>query len=204
MGDTKDVKALPESELQQIKTEAVAAALPYIDAAQKAYNALKTFTTELDTKYHPRLQKSLLDELELQKEIGNLKKYLSEGESYESRKEKIQKAKPGEFNRDISSWLTEGELKKRDELNGVAYDTQKPIEDAVGKILIKHGLEYNPVNGNPADESNPAESLKRSDNNVFRNTLISNLISPITTTEPKQGPGNTPAPKPTRDVKVGK
>jgi hypothetical protein len=212
MVDTKDVKQLSPTEREQIKTEAVAKAVPHVDQAQKSRAAYVDYQNEIYTKYHTQLQRIFLDDLESHKNRDKLKEYLGKDETYESRKAQIENAKPGDFKVDLASkWLTSDgrdklannmtsqEIDKISKLNMQAYLDANSIVAAIEETLKKHGLEFNRLHtDSPGSE---ADANRRANNKEFRNELIEGLITPKTTKEPEKGPGYTPGKQPEQGVK---
>lgn len=128
------------ADLKQVKTEALAAAVPHIEPYQKAVNELHDFEMKTDTKYHAGVVASEIERMtylaEKGRESGDAKEEKTWRDQLKDFKERTPK--PGELDT-RNSW-TEEEIETWDRLNETVQGTSKKLKESMTPVMKKHGL----------------------------------------------------------------
>ncbi len=185
-------------DLKQVKTEALAAAVPHIEPYQKAVKERHDFQLKTDTKYHAETVKQQLADLETTFPVED-----KQG-SKKFNHDRIAASKPGELNT-LNSW-TEEELKTRDKLNETVQGTSKKLEESMTPVMKKHGLSLE-SNKPSLDEMMQEKGKDREPNgrdiiNQISGDLARQAIAPKTPEEPKAP--QTPSAEPAQNKGTGR
>ncbi|SRR5579875_569126 len=205
MGEIKDSARLSEQELKQFRTEALAAAAPYVAELQRAKKQYDDNYASFakNPTYHQRLIGHTLgwQSENYQKQLGELQQ--KEGvknspgqkklkEEFDAELEKTRNAKPGELGAIFPLILSKEDGNQLLEGNIKYNQAEAAVVKAITPVFKKHGLIFD-ASDREEGASYTKQQYKMIDNNQqLLQTLLRDLESPGTKAPAKEGPLQTP------------